>query len=78
MPMPVSAGESVKVATFSNEVRDTILVVLAPDGSPVLGADDVKAYLAAFEWVAPASGIYTVRVTSFEGTGTGTLKVTRR
>lgn len=56
----------------------TILVLLAPDGTPVVGSDDYKGYFAGFEWVAPAAGTYHLRVTSFEGVSTGGLLVARK
>ena len=79
IPLPVSAGELISVRTWNNQAFfDTILVVLGPDGTPVLGADDFIQYLAGFDWVAPAGGPYRLRVTSFEGVGTGTVRITRR
>ncbi|HEU5041324.1 MAG TPA: hypothetical protein VFT84_10905, partial [Gemmatimonadales bacterium] len=78
IPLAVVAGEKVSVATSSKDFWDTILVLLAPDGTPVLGSDDYKGYFAGFEWVAPAVGTYQLRVTSFEGVSTGDLLVARR
>lgn len=79
IPLPVTAGESIAVRTSNNQAFfDTILVVLAPDGTPVLGADDFVQYLAGFDWVPPASGAYRLRLTSFEGVGTGGVRITRR
>jgi tetratricopeptide (TPR) repeat protein len=77
IPLPVSQGESVSVATSSRDFYDSILVLLAPDGTPVIGSDDENAYFAAIEWVAPMTGTYRLWVTSFEGINTGLLKVTR-
>lgn len=78
VPLPVSAGEKVSIMTGSHDFYDTILVLLAPDGSPVLGSDDYKQYFAGFEWVAPTTGTYRIWVTSFESVDTGTLSVTRK
>ena len=76
IPLPVSAGQTVAVATSSKDYWDTILVLLAPNGTPVLGADDDKGYFAGFEWVAPAGGTYKLRVTFFESVNSGDLLVT--
>lgn len=54
IPIPVAAGEAVSVLTSSKDFYDTILVLLSPAGTPILGADDYKLYFAGFEWVAPA------------------------
>lgn len=78
IPLPVTAGQTVAVATSSKDYWDTILVLLAPDGTPVLGADDTKGYFAGFEWVAPAGGTYKMRVAFFESVNTGDLLVTRK
>jgi hypothetical protein len=43
----------------------------------VVGADDTNGYYAALDWVAPATGTYVLRVTSFEAALTGQLVVTR-
>jgi tetratricopeptide (TPR) repeat protein len=77
IPLPVTAGRAVSVVTGSHDFLDTILVLLAPDGSPVLGSDDSKSYFAAFKWVPPSSGVYRIQVTSFESVSTGVLTVTR-
>jgi len=75
IPIVAAAGETISIATSSKDFWDTILVVLAPDGTPVLGSDDYAGYMAGFEWVAPAAGTYKLRVTSFEAVNTGILVV---
>lgn len=77
IPIAATAGETVSILTSSKDFWDTILVLLAPDGTPVVGSDDYKGYMAGFEWVAPAAGTYKLRVTSFEAVNTGTLSVAR-
>jgi tetratricopeptide (TPR) repeat protein len=79
VPLAVTAGQTVSVMTSSpsHEIWDSILVLLGPDGSPVLGADDTSAYFAGFDWVAGTTGTYRMRVTSFESVSTGGLVVTR-
>ena len=77
IPVVVAAGETVTITTTSKDMWDTILVLLAPNGTPVVGVDDYKAYLAGFQWVAPAAGTYKLRVTSFEAVSTGTIVVAR-
>ena len=78
IPLVVSAGELVSIATSSRDYWDTILVLLDPNGTPVLGADDSWKYFAAFDWTAPSSGTYRMRVTFFEGVITGTIKASRK
>lgn len=79
IPLPVAAGEVVSVLTSSKDMWDTILVLLAPNGTPLIGGDDFKGYMAGFAgWVAPASGTYRLRVTSFEAVSTGTVVVARK
>ena len=78
IPLVVGAGEAVSISTSSKDYWDTILVLLAPDGTPVLGSDDFKGYFAGFEWVAPAAGTYRLHVTFFEAVITGQLLVARK
>lgn len=73
VPIVVAAGESVEIITSSRDFWDTILVLLASDGTPIVGSDDYKLYYAGFKWVAPAAGTYRLRVTSFESVSTGEL-----
>ena len=76
IPLAVTAGETISVATSSKDYWDTIAVLLAPDGSPVVGSDDDNAYHAAFDWVAEETGTYLLKVTFFESVNTGELVVT--
>ncbi len=78
IPIPASAGTTVSISTGSKDFTDTILVLLAPDGTPLVGSDDEKAYFAGISWVAPADGTYRLRVTSFEAVSTGILLVGRK
>lgn len=78
VPIPVTVGQTVSILTSSRDFLDTILVLLAPDGTPVLGSDDYRQYFAGFQWTATTSGIYRIRVTSFESVNTGDLVVSRR
>jgi tetratricopeptide (TPR) repeat protein len=78
VPVPVTTGETLSVLTSSHDFYDTILVLLAPDGTPVLGSDDYKSYFAGFSWVATQSGTYHIWVTSFESVNTGELDVSRK
>ena len=77
IPIAVTAGQTISIATSSPDFWDTIAVLQAPDGTPVVGADDVRKYLAAFDWVAEETGTYTLEVTSFESVSTGELVVKR-
>ena len=77
IPLAAVTGETLSILTSSPDFYDTILVLLAPDGTPVLGADDYDDYFAGFQWVAPVTGNYRMLVTSFESVNTGTLVVTR-
>jgi tetratricopeptide (TPR) repeat protein len=78
IPLVVSGGEMISIVTSSHDYWDTILVLLGPDGSPVLGSDDSWKYFASFDWLAPSSGTYRMRVTFFESVITGTLLVSRK
>ena len=77
IPIVLAAGEATTVTTSSKDFIDTILVLLAPDGTPILGNDDYKGWFAGFEWAAPAAGTYRLRVTSFESVNTGDMVVAR-
>jgi tetratricopeptide (TPR) repeat protein len=77
IPVAATAGETISIMTSSRDFYDTILVLLAPDGTPVLGSDDDRFYFAGFEWIAAAAGTYRLQVTSFESVNTGELDVTR-
>ncbi|HEX6668132.1 MAG TPA: hypothetical protein VF061_01160, partial [Gemmatimonadales bacterium] len=78
IPLPAAAGQPISIATSSKDFWDTILLLLAPDGTRILGSDDFKGYLAGFAWVAPTAGTYRLRVTSFEAVSTGDLVVARK
>ena len=75
--VPATAGETLTVVTNSADFYDSILVLLAPNGSPVAGVDDYDSYFAGFEWTATESGSYRLLVTSFESIDTGALEVAR-
>src|SRR5262245_32865409 len=77
IPVAAIAGETISIVTSSPDFSDSILVLLAPDGSPVVGSDDFVQYFAGFEWVAGVTGTYRLRVTSFESVSAGSLVVTR-
>jgi tetratricopeptide (TPR) repeat protein len=77
IPVPAVAGQPIVIATGSRDFWDSIAVLLAPDGTPVVGSDDDSGYFAAFDWVAEESGTYRLRATSFESVSSGILKVTR-
>jgi hypothetical protein len=78
IPLPVNAGETLSIATSSHDYFDTILVLLAPDGSPVLGSDDYKGYFAGLQWTIPTAATYRMQVTFFEGVITGDMFVQRK
>jgi tetratricopeptide (TPR) repeat protein len=77
IPVPATAGQSISISTSSRDFWDSIAVLLAPDGTPVVGSDDENAYFAAFDWVAEQTGTYRLQVTSFEAINTGELRVSR-
>ena len=66
IPVVATAGEAIVISTSSADLWDSIAVLRAPDGTPVVGSDDDDAYFAAFDWVAQETGTYTLQVTSFE------------
>jgi tetratricopeptide (TPR) repeat protein len=77
IPVAATQGEAISIETSSPDFWDSIAVLHAPDGTPVVGSDDTNAYMAAFDWVAAESTTYTLLVTSFEAVSTGTLVVDR-
>jgi tetratricopeptide (TPR) repeat protein len=77
IPIPAIAGESISFATSSKDYWDTIAVLLAPDGTPVVGSDDDNGYFAASGHEAEEDGTYRLRVTFFESVNTGALVVSR-
>src|SRR5262249_20439664 len=77
IPVALTAGQPVSIATSSKDFYDTIMVLIAPDGTPVIGSDDAHGYFAAFDDVAGQTGSYHLWVTSFESVDTGDLVVTR-
>ena len=79
IPVAATAGQTISIATSSPDpdLWDTIMALYGPNGSPLVGADDTNGYYAALDWVAPATGTYVLRVTSFEAVTTGQLVVTR-
>ena len=77
IPITVAAGQTISISTSSRDFWDSIAVLQAPDGTPVVGSDDASKYFAALDWVADETGTYTLQVTSFESVSTGTLVVKR-
>ncbi len=78
IPVPAFAGETIAVATSSQDYWDTIALLLAPDGTPVAGSDDANKYFAAFAWPAAETATYRLRVTFFEAVNSGQLLVKRK
>jgi tetratricopeptide (TPR) repeat protein len=78
IPLTAMAGNQISIVTSSRDYWDTIAVLLAPDGIPVIGSDDARSYFAAFDWPATQSGIYRLRVTFFESVNSGVIRVTRK
>jgi Bacterial transcriptional activator domain len=77
IPVPVVAGQTIRIATSSKDFWDSIALLVSPTGEPVVGSDDDSAYFAAFDYVAEETGTYRVLVTSFEAINTGVLSVSR-
>ena len=77
VPVAATAGETISISTSSHDYWDSIALLLAPDGSPIVGSDDDNGYHAAFEWVAEQSGTYMLKVAFFESVNYGELVVTR-
>lgn len=77
-PVAITAGQTLTVKTSSKDFYDTILVLLAPDGTPVIESDDDMKYFAGLNWVAGSTGVYRMRVSSFESVDTGELVVSRK
>jgi tetratricopeptide (TPR) repeat protein len=77
VPFTVEAGETISIKTDATDYWDSIAVLLAPDGTPVIGSDDDNRYFAEFSYVAPVAGTYHMKLTFFEAVATGVLHVTR-
>jgi len=77
VPITVAAGETISIKTEATDYWDSIAVLLAPDGTPVIGSDDDNKYFAQFSYVAPVAGTYHMKVTFFEAVATSVLHVTR-
>src|SRR5262249_2380871 len=77
IPLRLAAGELLSIRTDSPDFWDTILVLIGPNGQPVVGSDDFTDYFAGLDWTAQQAGTYHLLVTSFEGVSTGQLIVTR-
>src|SRR5262245_6820338 len=58
IPFTVAAGETISIKTEASDYWDSIAVLLAPDGTPVIGSDDDYRYFAQFTYVAPVAGTY--------------------
>jgi tetratricopeptide (TPR) repeat protein len=78
IPMHVTAGQTLSLMTSSQPIWDTILLVLGPDGTPLVGSDDYRVYYAGLLWTAPATATYRVRVSSFEAATPGEMLITRK
>jgi hypothetical protein len=78
IPVPALAGETIAIATSSKDYWDSIAVLLAPDGSPVVGADDANGYFAAFQWPAAQTATYRLWVTFFDVVNSGLMVVARK
>ena len=77
IPIAASAGQTISISTSSPDFWDSIAVLFAPDGAPVVGSDDDNVYFAEFDWEAVATGTYVLYVSSFESVSTGELVVER-
>lgn len=78
IPIAAGAGETIAVATSSKDYWDTIAVLLAPDGTPVVSSDDDNSYFAAIHWQATQTATYRFRVTFFESVNYGEILVVRK
>lgn len=77
IPLPATAGQNISILTGSRDFFDSIVVLLAPDGTPVTGSDDFKFYFAGFDWTPEQSGTYQLLVTTFESVSSGNMTVSR-
>ncbi|MCC6509527.1 MAG: hypothetical protein IT423_10495 [Pirellulaceae bacterium] len=80
IPVTVQAGKKLRIETSSpsEEVYDTVAVLLAPNGTPLTGSDDTNDFFAAFQWTAPVTTTYRLRITTFEAVSTGLVKISRK
>ena len=77
IPIAASAGQTISISTSSPDFWDSIAVLFAPDGAPVVSSDDDNVYFAEFDLEAVATGTYVLYVSSFESVSTGELVVER-
>jgi tetratricopeptide (TPR) repeat protein len=77
IPLVVTAGETIAITTSSPDFWDSIALLHAPDGTPLVGSDDDSGYFAAFDLVAPETGTYRLLATSFESVSFGVLILQR-
>jgi hypothetical protein len=78
LPLDVAAGETLTIITDSPDgAVDSMLVLVAPDGSLVTANDDTVELNAGLERQIAEEGTYRLLLTSFEGAGTGQVIVTR-
>lgn len=79
IPVTIQAGKIFRVETSSpsGEVYDTVAVLLTTSGIPLTGSDDTDEYFAAFQWTAPVTATYKLRVTTFEAVSTGLVRIRR-
>lgn len=71
-------GETLRIAaTSAVDKVDTIMVLLAEDGTLITGNDDSVELNAGFTYEIDNAGTYTLLVSSFEAAGSGEVTVTR-
>jgi hypothetical protein len=81
LPVTLTAGQKISLsATASSDSLDPILVLLSPDGTPVIHNDDVSLAQSNFNagirnFEVPASGTYTLLVTHAAGGDNGDAEV---
>ena len=77
IPIPAVAGQPISIVAGSKDYWDSIVLLLGPDGTPVIGSDDVIGYHAAFDYVPQVTGTFHLRATFFESAITGVLTISR-
>lgn len=82
-PVEAAADETLTITAMSEaqagefDEVDSLMLLLAPDGTLVTGNDDNIELNAGFEYTVSEAGTYTLLVASFEGAGTGKILLSR-
>jgi SH3-like domain-containing protein len=77
LPFDGVAGQLFSVAALSDDLADPLIVLVAPDGTPLIGDDDSGVNLNSVirNYTLPVSGEYTLVVSQAGAAGTGEFEL---